>query len=977
MPHPASAANDFGLTICLLGGCRISVGARVIEPSSWRLRKAETLIKLLALAPDHRLHHEQLQELLWPDLEATSAANNLYKALHVARRMLEPNPSSPSGYLQRQGELIGLAPSTAVWIDVEAFETALAAARRTSEPAAYWTAIGLYGGDLLPEDRYEEWAADRRERLRRTYTASLIEVARLHEDRREYERAIEALQRVVESDQADEEAHAGLMRVYALAGQRHQSLRQYEHLKAALQRELDAEPSAESTHLYREILSGRFPDRGASGDQDRLEATVDGDSSPVLVRDNLPCPLTGFIGREREKTEVERLLRAARLVTLTGAGGCGKSRLALEVAGRLRGACPDGVWLVELSGLADPALVPQSIASVFGVWGEPGRPLVETLSSHLQQRRLLLLLDNCEHVVECCAAVADGLLRACPELRIMATSRQALGIAGEIDWRVPSLAVPDPAALASLEVLARYEAVQLFLDRAQSSRPGFDLTSQNAARVAQICFRLDGMPLAIELAAARVKALSVEDIAARLDDRFQLLTCGSRTAPRRQQTLRATVDWSYDLLSPDEQVLFARLSVFAGGWALEAAEVVCGDDDAAGRRSLVRRSAVLNLLSQLVDKSLVIAEASAQGTVRYRLLETVRQYGQDRLTTSGGIEAVRGRHADYYVALAEKAEGGLAGAGQAEWLDRLEHEHDNLRAALEWSKADARRCEAGMRLAAGIWRFWWLRGYLAEGRGHLDALMARSGESVPNSVRAKALHALGVLAFRQGHYALAWSSLEQSLAIAEAAGDRRGMATALRSVGRMAIDQGDPATARRVLERSLAIEQELGNASGAAWSRNYLGLLAHFEGDNASARSELEAIIPTLRRLDDRWGVAVSLCYLGHVAFDDDNATARGCWLESLEICRAERYLWCIPYLLEGFGSLAAAEAQPIRAVRLVGAAASLHETIGAPRPPIWRADVRRRLTPARRALDEVALAAATAEGRAMTLDQAIAYALS
>src|SRR5713226_5481995 len=371
---------------------------------------------------------------------------------------------------------------------------------------------------------------------------------------------------------------------------------------------------------------------------------------------------------------VKQLLSSTALLTLTGSGGCGKTRLALQVAADLLEEYADGVWLVELAPLADPALVPQTVASALGVRDAPGRPLTATLTDYLRSKSLLLVLDNCEHLLEAGAQLADALLRSCPRLRLLASSREGLGIGGEQTYRVPSLSLPDARHLPPLERLRDFEAVQLFADRARLSQATFAVTQANALSVAQVCQRLDGIPLAIELAAARVKALSVEKLNERLDDMFRLLTGGSRTALPRQQTLRALIDWSYDLLSPSEGALLRRLSVFAGGWTLEAAEAVCAGEG-------VEEWEVLDLLTSLVEKSLVLYEERG-GEGRYRLLETVRQYARDRLLEAGEAEAVRGRHLGFVLRLAEEAEPKLSGPEQVVWLDRLEAEHDNLRAAL-------------------------------------------------------------------------------------------------------------------------------------------------------------------------------------------------------------------------------------------------------------------------------------------------------
>ncbi len=459
---------------------------------------------------------------------------------------------------------------------------------------------------------------------------------------------------------------------------------------------------------------------------------------------NLPRPLTSFVGRVHESAEVKRLLPTTCLLTLTGSGGSGKTRLALQVAADVLGEYADGVWLVELAAVPGPALVPQTVASALGVREVPGRPLQATLLEYLGHRTLLVVLDNCEHLIEASAHLVQTLLEACPGLRILATSREPLGVPGEVAWRVPSLSLPDPRRLPSVDDLGACEAVRLFVERAAAVHPAFRLTPQNAPAVATVVRRLDGIPLAVELAAARVPALTVAQIAERLDDRFRLLTGGRRTALPRQQTLRATMDWSYQLLPERERVLLRRLAVFAGGWTLGAVEAVCGGDGIEGL-------AVFDLLTQLVFKSLVIMDEQV-GDVRYRLLETVRQYGRDRLLESEETVPVRGRHLVWYRDLAEQAETELMGAGQAAWLDRLEAEHANIRAALEWATG-GREVEVGLRLAGAVWRFWFVRGYFAEGRARLQALLAKGAE-VPPAVRAKALKAAGNLAvFCQGDYA--------------------------------------------------------------------------------------------------------------------------------------------------------------------------------------------------------------------------------
>ena len=550
--------------------------------------------------------------------------------------------------------------------------------------------------------------------------------------------------------------------------------------------------------------------------------------------DNLPIEPTPLVGRGRELDALRRRLlgppapalsgtpadrapaaapgAAARLVTLTGPPGIGKTRLALAVAASLVEAFPGGAWLVELAALADAALVPQAVAAALGVPEEPGRPLPATLAGALRPRRLLLVLDNCEHLVEACARLAETLLAACPRVQVLATSREALGIAGEVPFRVPPLALPPGAAAApgggvagpstAAEALTAYAAVHLFVSRAATLVPAFAVTAQNAAAVAQLCRRLDGLPLALELAAARVPLLGVDGLLGRLEDRFRLLTGGSRTALDRHRTLRSTVDWSYALLTPSEQVLFDRLSAFAGGFTLEAAEAVCAAGaDEAPARSLLGATEVLDLLGRLVDKSLVQADGQGRpdGAVRYRLLETLREYGRERLAASGGAEATHARHAAHFLAAAEAAAPHLHGPAQAAWLDRLEADHENLRQALRWL-IDRSEAAAGMRLAAALRLFWLVRGFRREGRGWLAALLAlpdASGGDVPPGVRGRALLTAGFLAGHDGDRDAARERCRASLALLRAHGDRPGTAFSLQILGLNALSRGDVAARAR------------------------------------------------------------------------------------------------------------------------------------------------------------------------------------
>src|SRR5919112_441263 len=672
-PRDARVGRPETLRFWMMCGLRVSVGTHSVEEGAWRLRKAAALVKLLALAPGHHLHRERVMDVLWPNLGRKAAANNLSQALHAARSALRPDDAkAASGYLASQGEQLVLCPGGELWVDVEAFEEAAETARRSREPAAHRAALNLNAGELLPRDPYEEWAEVPREGLRQLFLALLVELASLHEERGEYGSGIEALRRAVVEEPTREEAHIGLMRLYALGGWQGEALAQYARLEELLSRELRAEPQAASRALREEIATGRFPPPHRPVGPPKGEIF-----DPP--RHNLPAPRTSFVGRAREIVEVKCALSMTRLLTLTGAGGSGKTRLALEVARDLVGAYPDGVRLVELAPLSEGELVPQAVAQALGVREQPGRPLVQTLKDTLRSRKMLLVVDNCEHLVEAVVGLVDSLLDSCPGLRVLATSRETLNTTGEVNWVVPSLTVPYSRQEAyTPQELESYESVRLFVERAHQRKPSFELTLRNGRAVAQVCRRLEGVPLAIELAAGRMGVLSAEQLALRLEDSLKLLA-GGRTADPRHRTLRATLEWSHELLSEPERTLFRRLSVFAGGWTLEAAEEVCSAEG-------IEQDDVLDILSKLVDKSLVVAEASpgVEGELRYRMLEPIRQYGHERLEESREADATRDRHAASFLALAEKAGPELRGPRQVLWLKRLDTEQDNVRAALAW-----------------------------------------------------------------------------------------------------------------------------------------------------------------------------------------------------------------------------------------------------------------------------------------------------
>jgi non-specific serine/threonine protein kinase len=626
-------------------------------------------------------------------------------------------------------------------------------------------------------------------------------------------------------------------------------------------------------------VAGRLADLSeARIDLERAVAEIE--AAAARPRGNLPTPASRFIGREREIEQVSQALRASRLVTLTGSGGCGKTRLAIAVAQLVRNEHRDGAWLVDLAPLADPRLVVHDVATALGVREQPGRALRETLVDSLKAKCLLLILDNCEHLLDACSALLSVLVPGCPELRVLATSREPLGLAGEQTIRVGSLALPEESATpAGVDALLRFDAVALLVERAQLANPDFVLSDADAADALAICRRLDGIPLAIELAAARLKVLSVAQVLERLKDRFKLLTGGSRAALPRHQTLRATLDWSHDHLSDAERVLYRRLAIFAGGCTLASAEAACVGD-------ALEASDVLDLLTRLVDKSLLVVSDS-QGAPRYRYLESVRQHAQEKLDEAGDGSTAITRHRDFFVAFAEEAQQGLRGADQHAWLARMDADHDNVRAVLDRCASDPAGADSGLRLAAACGMYWHWRGHWNEGRRRLDTALAHAEAGGRTAPRARALCAAGWLAWMQGDSEPARSLSEESISIAREVGDARCIAMALNSLGMIALRSGDLATARAVLGDSLAIWREIGDRRGIAGALNNLGGLALDARDLGTARALAQESLAIRRELGHASDIAASLSSLGVVAFDaGDLASARRFDEECLAIYR-------------------------------------------------------------------------------------------
>ena len=731
-----------------------------------------------------------------------------------------------------------------------------------------------------------------------------------------------------------------------------------------------------------------------------------------FYRHNLPVQLTSFIGREKEMEEIKHSILTRRLVTLTGVGGTGKTRLSLQVAADVLDQFRDGVWFVELAAISDPDLIAQAVVSCLGIPEQPGLTMLQLLLDYLRVKNLLLLLDNCEHLIEASAQLVDTLFSNAPFIKIIATSREALGVSGEVIWHVPSLSLPDVKQVPTIEQLSQYEAVQLFIERAMLMQPHFLVTNENAPAVAQICFRLDGIPLAIELTAARVKGLSLEQIASRLNDRFRLLTGGSRTALPRQQTLQATIDWSYKILSEEERILLRRLSVFAGGWTLEAAEQVCASDEFNAYQ-------ILDLLLHLVDKSLVVAKTQ-EIHPRYYMLETIRQYAQEKLDESGETNLMRDRHLEYFCSLAEQARPHFRDAEQFTWLDRFEIDLDNVRAALTWALQDG-SVEAGLRLATNLGvdtgAFWVNRGHMKEGREFLEQLLLKSQATGPIDALAAGYFSIAAVEFWLDDFAAGlhhveqseafWSQLgpsykaraaearvlkiyldtsyapiemcqklQENLPIFREVGDRWMMAHILFGIAFGLRESGDLTGARQTYEQSRALFQECGDGFRVSKDNTDLAGIALEEGRYAEARKLCEEALPFFRQLrfsirdEPLWKLGASSIMEGN--FASAKAWYTECLLFDDEIGVYNQLAEC----LIGFASIANSEKRFERAAQLVGGAEA---AVGARQDPFAtfdQAELQRLKMVLCEELGDAKFEVLAAEGRAMSIEQAIAFAL-
>ncbi len=927
------------LHIQLLGDFRLRYGDQlIVRLESPRL---QSLFAYLVLHRDAPQPRQQIAFHLYPDSSKAQARTNLRNLFHLLRQAL---PDADL-FLHANTQSLKWQSDAPFTLDVDEFENAL---RQATGTADLQKAVDLYPGDLIP-NCYDDWILPERERLRQQFIQALARLCASLEAEGDYRTALGYAERLLHSDPLREDSYRTLMRLSALAGDRAGVVRFYNTCGTVLQRELAIGPSPETQRVYEKCLTlpAPAPAMRAPAGAPRLH--------------NLPVQLTRFFGRGREKSELKKLLvpfdesgpepaSPARLVTLTGAGGVGKSRLALAVAVELCEHFADGVWWVNLASLADPALLPEAIASALGIRESPPRSLLEALQDYVRAKQLLLVLDNCAHLAKGAGPLAETLLRAGPQLQIVATSQHSLNSSGEVVYSVPSLRFPTSQHLddSRVSALMEYESVQLFVDRAVGVLPTFKLTAQNAPAVAQICRSLEGIPLALELAAGRVKLLSAPQIAERLSDALRLLTRNSPTALPRHQTLRATIDWSYQLLAEKEQALLRRLSVFAGSFTLEAAEAVTSDrgqgtgaEESSGsdsvpvtRHSPVATFEVLDLLSGLVDKSLVFVETRARdGETRYRLLVTVRQYAHDKLLATGEADELACRHLAWFLDLAQAAESQLHGPNQAYWLERLEAEHNNLRAALGFALGQGDGAQAhpeeALGLAAALAHFWAIRSHLREGRAWLEQALRLPGEAARSPLRVRVLNGAGILAFLHGDLHAA-SYAEESMSLATEANPlNRAIALLVLGVHQL-WSVRDLGRARVLLEESVQRARESEAQWAAAMAIGYLGIQAQLEDDRARARALFEKGVGLARQTGDNWIMAALLGFSGGQALlEKDYARAAVLDEESLRLRQELGDIGGTAGILNDLGELARWQKQYARALPLYEESLRLFRELG------------------------------------------------
>ena len=1002
---------EFGI----LGPLEVRAGQRVVDLKG---RKLRILLAALVVDAGRVVSTDRLVHILWGPDPPDAAAATLQSHIAHLRDALEPERRRGHGtgviVTQDPGYVLAVDPDQ---VDAGMFERLAGEGRRAlaegapgEAAVALSRALELWRGDPLAEFTYEPFAQAEIVRLTELRIGTVEDRVAADLALGRHGELTAELRSLVGEHPLRERLWSYLILALYRSGRQSEALRACGELREILREQLGLEPSPEIARLEEDVLLQKAaldwqPPRETDGG-----CGVDREEPKPELASNVPLQLTSFVGRTEEIAAARRAMSSTRLLTLTGTGGVGKTRMAVEIAGQVLAEGRQPVLFVELAPFGDAPLVAKRVASALQVPEEPGVPVVTTLARHIGDAHALLVLDNCEHLLPTLAHFAETLLLACPRLRVLATSREPLRVAGETVWRVPSLSVPPAVPDQSIASVTSSESARLFLDRARAAGGVAQLSKDEAQALARICQRLEGIPLALELAAARTTFLTLSEMADLLADRFRLLSVGTRTGPSRHRTLRAAVDWTYETLSPPERLLFSRLSVFSGGFALDSAAFVCAGED-------VHPEQVMELIASLVDKSLVSAERHGR-RARYRILETLRQYGAERLAESGEDEVSRHRHVEWVCALVEDCEPRLWGPHAAAALDDLEEELDNVREALRRAH-QAGLGEVVLRLTGGLVKFWRLRGYFLEARSWLEVAVAAS--PAPSLARAKALLGLGSLALLQADHEAAERWLGEALATCQELGDEVGMAEAQTFMGTMALMKGDMAAAASLYELSLAGWRRSGELRGVGISLEVLlhnmGELAYEQGDLDLAVSRFEESIDVSRRL----GVTVPLIHpligLGQIASDrGDRSSARALYEESLEIARRFGYrrgeagslqylarltlaegdvghaarayrealeVWSgvgdklgVAWCLEGLASVAAASGELTRTAVLLAAADGVREAIDTPVAPSERSGVDDALAVARAGLEGPDFAAAWERGRSSPLEAVVGWAL-
>lgn len=897
------------LSIRLFGSCHVRLNGEPLP--RLRSRKGEWLLALLVLHAGQPIGRDWLAENLWPDSLPDGALASLRQSLKDLRTAL----GTQGGRIQTATGRRLILDLTGAEVDVREFDLRV----RAGDVESLQRAIAVYGGPLL-EGCHETWILAEREERERAYLNALDRLARDADSQGNFTAATGYRRQAAGAAPLTESVQRALMTALQHGGETQAAVEVYQELRRRMYREYGSEPDAETTALFRQIRA--TSQSGVRQDTPRSEARIS--------HSKLPVPLTPLIGRQAELAEIESRLLTARLVTLTGTGGVGKTRLALAAAAATAPQFADGAYFADLSNIQNDVLLLGVISAALGLEQDLGS--VHNLTEALTTRQLLLVLDNCEHLLAATAPLASHLLQRCPHLRILATSREPLGLTGEVRTPVLPLSLPEylaPGQEITATQIATFPAARLFCERGAAVRAGFKPADAEAPLVLQLCRRLDGLPLALELAASLVDVLSLPEILQRLDDRFRLLSAGDPTKPKRQQTLQAVVDWSYERLDVEEQRLFRRAAAFGGSWSLTALEAVCVDPQ-------ISPAPVFPVLSRLVRKSLLVSEDASAGGRRYRMLETLRQYAQQRLDESGEADRILRRHLRWLANLVSQAEPELHGPEQAATLAHLAAEDENLNSTLEWAldpQRDLQDSYDGARLAVRLGRYWQIRGLYRQGRWHLLRALERIPLAETEDVarlRASLLGWAGFLALYEGCYREAVECTTEALHTWEALRDDRGRAEALGTLAIAVKDQGDRVSARALFEESRRLWERVGDVRGLAGTLGYLGILAVDTGDLDEAEARFQQALALRRELQDIWGIAASLNNLGRLAASQENLEqARLLLEESLELRRALGDRRSIAITLNSLGALALKQENALHAARLFTESLELVNTIG------------------------------------------------